>query len=228
MPKRPNDYRLFWQEFRRTFESTGAVLPSGPRLCAALASQCAALASQVPSEGKPRRLLEVGPGTGVVTARIVDHMAPEDTLDIVELNERFVECLQKRIDHEECFAAVRDRVSIHLMPIQEYTAEQPFNAIISGLPLNNFPVSLVSEILDHFERLAAENATISFFEYVGVRKAKSLFAKQPERIRLAGIERSIGDICTRLRFDRKCVLANVPPAWVHHLRTPALSVAQTS
>lgn len=221
MSKRPSDYRLFWQEFRRTFESTGAVLPSGPRLCSALASQ-------VPSEGTPQRLLEVGPGTGVVTTRIVDHMGPNDTLDIVELNERFVECLQHRIDQEEYFAAVRDRVSIHLMPVQEFTAEQPFDAIISGLPLNNFPVSLVKEILNHFERLAAENATISFFEYVGVRKAKSLFAKQPERVRLAGIERSIGDICSRLRFDRKCVLANVPPAWVHHLRTPTLSVAPSS
>ncbi|MEQ8210192.1 MAG: methyltransferase domain-containing protein [Lacipirellulaceae bacterium] len=211
MSKRPNDYRLFWQEFRRTFQSTGAVLPSGPALCRALAAH-------VPAEGS-RRILEVGPGTGVVTTKIAQQMGPADTLDIVELNERFVERLQQRMDEEEQFADVRKRVRIHQMPVQEFKTEEPFDAIVSGLPLNNFPVDLVNEILSHFERLAAENATISFFEYVGVRKAKSLFARQPERLRLAGIEKSISDICGRLRFDRQCVMANVPPAWVHHLRT---------
>src|SRR5262245_18025577 len=76
MLKSLDDYRVFWGEFRRTFQSTGAVMPSGRSLCRALSRQ-------VREGSGGRRLLEVGPGTGAVTRAIVAALQPGDTLDLV-------------------------------------------------------------------------------------------------------------------------------------------------
>lgn len=205
------NYRLFWQEFRRTFESTGAVLPSGPRLCRALARYVA-------GNGQPRRVLEVGPGTGVVTDQIISQLGPRDTLDLVELNDRFVAALRDRLAHDEHWRSVAARVRIHPMPVEQLPTDQPYDAIVSGLPLNNFPVDVVRSILDHLKQLAGEGATLSFFEYVGVRRAKSLIAGRDERERLSGITSALSQVCGQWQFKQECVLLNVPPAWVHHLR----------
>ncbi len=211
MGSRGANYRLFWQEFRRTFYSTGAVLPSGPRLCRALARFAAA-------NGAPRRLLEVGPGTGVVTERIIAEMGPEDTLELCELNDRFVAALSERLKSEPTWQRVAERVTIRHTAVEELAPERPYDVIVSGLPLNNFPTESVRGILDKFAALAAPGATLSFFEYIGVRKAKALVARQDERRRLGGVEEALRDVRDRWQFDRDCIVANVPPAWVHHLR----------
>jgi phospholipid N-methyltransferase len=113
---------------------------------------------------------------------------------------------------------VAQRVRIHHLPVEELAAENQYDAIVSGLPLNNFPAESVRGILAHFQRLAAPGGTLSFFEYVGVRKAKALLCSREERRRLAGIGAALHEAFDAARFDRECVLANVPPAWVHHLR----------
>jgi phosphatidylethanolamine/phosphatidyl-N-methylethanolamine N-methyltransferase len=211
MPTRAANYRLFWQEFRRTFQSTGAVLPSGPRLCRALAKYAG-------GNGAPRRLLEVGPGTGVVTDELIARLGPADTLDLVELNDRFVAALRERLSQDERWRLAADRVRIHHMPVEQLAPEEPYHAIVSGLPLNNFPAELVQTILDRLAALAAPGGTLSFFEYVAVRRAKALVAGANERRRLAGVEQALRGARDKWQFDRDCVVANVPPAWVHHLR----------
>lgn len=205
------NYRLFWQEFRRTFESTGAIAPSGRSLCRALARYVA-------GTGQPRRILEVGPGTGVVTDAIIFQMGPRDTLDVVELNERFVDALRQRLIDEPNWQRSADRIRIHHLPIEQLEVAEPFDAIVSGLPFNNFPVALVQSILEHLEKLAAPGATLSFFEYVAIRRIKGVVCKKPERDRLKGIGRVLDDAFARRQFRQECVMANVPPAWVHHLR----------
>ena len=205
------NYRLFWREFRRTFYSTGAVLPSGPALCRALSRHAE-------GNGSPRRLLEVGPGTGVVTDQIIRQMGTADTLDVVELNDRFVAALAERLATEPHWQMAAGRVRIHHLPIEELQAEHQYQAIVSGLPLNNFPVESVRSILAHLRNLAAPGGTLSFFEYVGVRKAKALVCSREERQRLAGIGEALHSALDAWRFDRERILANIPPAWVHHLR----------
>lgn len=205
------NYRLFWQEFRRTFESTGAIAPSGRRLCRALARYVA-------GSGEPRKILEVGPGTGVVTDAIIRQLGPADTLDVVELNDRFVAALHDRLKTESAWQRVADRVRIRHMPVERLPIGDGYDAIVSGLPFNNFPVELVRGMIVHLERLAAPNATLSFFEYVAVRKVKATVCKKAERDRLNGIGETLESAFKKWQFRQECVLANVPPAWVHHLR----------
>ena len=77
------DYRVFLREFLRTFQTTGAVMPSGSALAAALAHYV-----RDGDEGSGgRRILEAGPGTGAVTHHIARAMRGGDRLVLVERNE---------------------------------------------------------------------------------------------------------------------------------------------
>lgn len=211
MGSRLNEYRIFWREFRSTFHTTGAVLPSGKNLCRALASQ-------VGRDSRPRRVLEVGPGTGAVTTEIIRNLAPDDRLDLVELNPRFAQVLRDRLSNEPGWQAVATRTRVLEMPIEQLPTDEKYECIVSGLPLNNFSCDFVANVLSHFHKLAGEGCTLSFFEYVAIRKAKAMVSSASERERLNGIGKMLDEEFKNWEFNRQCVLANVPPAWVHHLR----------
>jgi phosphatidylethanolamine/phosphatidyl-N-methylethanolamine N-methyltransferase len=220
------DYKIFWREFRNTFSSTGAILPSGKSLSRALARyigpdhEAPVPSGEPPLADSGLRILEVGPGTGPVTTQIIQRMRHADTLDLVELNQSFVARLRKRLEEDSQWRSVADRVVVHHVPIEQLPPGQHFDRIISGLPLNNFSCELVEQILAQFHRLAAPAAMVSFFQYVGVRKVKSLFSRPAERERLVGIGKILNREFSSWQAARQCIAGNVPPAWVHHLQLP--------
>jgi phosphatidylethanolamine/phosphatidyl-N-methylethanolamine N-methyltransferase len=209
------DYRVFWREFRRSFHTTGAVLPSGAALGAAL--------SRYVREGSAgndsgRRILEVGPGTGAVTRHILAGLKPGDRLELVERNAEFVACLKERIANDADYRAAAGRIALHHAGVEELNEAEPYDVIVSGLPLNNFSIELVERLLAKLERLLAPRGTLSFFEYVAIRRVKATLSRQAERERLSGIGRLLDDTLAAHEVARDCVLVNVPPAWVHHVR----------
>lgn len=211
------DYRVFWREFRRTFHTTGAVLPSGRALARALTRyvrvQDGAAASAVE---KPRRILEVGPGTGAVTAHIIRDLRPNDQLTLVERNDQFVARLRERIASDQSFQSIAGRIELIHADVEQLPEDRPYDLIISGLPLNNFPALLVEQIASKLCRLLAADGRLSFFEYIAVRKLKSLVSSRDERERLTRIGCLLDDMLHSCETNRDLVLANVPPAWVHH------------
>jgi phospholipid N-methyltransferase len=212
MSQRWADYRVFLGEFVRSFHSTGAVLPSGRSLGRALARHV--------RQGRgPRRILEVGPGTGAVTRWIIDGLDADDTLDLVELNESFVRRLKERLATDPLFRAAADRTTILHRPIEEVDGDGAYDVIVSGLPFNNFDADNVAQILGVMMRLLRPGGTMSFFEYVGVRPLRSLVSRRGERARLRGVGQAIAEARRGRVIGRNLVVPNVPPAWVHHLRT---------
>lgn len=214
------EYRAFWREFRRTFHTTGAIAPSGPSLCRALATQVC----QSPGA---KRILEIGPGTGAVTSEIICRMGPDDQLDLVEINTNFAGMLRKRLSDDESWAAVAPRTRVLEMPVEKLPPDDlhRYSCMISGLPLNNFSSDCVQQILEHLQLLATDGCTLSFFEYVGIRRLKALISSAQERERLTEIGRILQATFANWEFRRQCVIVNVPPAWVHHLRFAAPVVA---
>src|SRR5699024_12408004 len=41
-------------------------------------------------------ILEIGPGTGPLTKQIIEHIRPQDRLDIVEIHEKFYQIVKER------------------------------------------------------------------------------------------------------------------------------------
>ena len=207
------DHWEFWRQFRQRFETTGAIAPS---------SQFVARAMTGPMvrRERPGRILEVGPGTGAVTKRIVRLLRPEDRFDLVELNETFAGLLRERFETDPRYRAAADRSQVHVCPIQEFAATEPYDIIVSGLPLNNFPAELVRSIFQTYFKLLAPGGTLSYFEYMYVRPLRKLVVGQDERTRLNEIDRIANEYLSEYRIGRSWVFANFPPAWVQHLRKP--------
>jgi phospholipid N-methyltransferase len=200
----------FWRVTRRNFRTTGALLPSSRFLARALA---APLLGPRP----PCRILEVGPGTGSVTREILRRLVPGDCLDAVELNEHFVHRLRLSFQFDRRFVPFHDQVRVIHCPVQELPGEGVYDFIVSGLPLNNFPVGLVRDVFKAYDRLLKPGGILSYFEYVLIRQLKTPFVNRVERRRLYRIGKLVGRYIRTYQVRRQQVLMNVPPAIVRHL-----------
>jgi phosphatidylethanolamine/phosphatidyl-N-methylethanolamine N-methyltransferase len=206
-----NECGSFFNEFRRQFRTTGAIMPSSPFLARALAK---------PLRGPHPacRILEVGPGTGSVTREIVRRMLPGDRLDAVEINERFVALLERRLDRDRVFHTHRQDMHIIHARVQDLLGEAVYDYIVSGLPLNNFTPRQVREIFATYNRLLKPGGTLTYYEYVLVRELKTPFVNRRERCRLFSVGRVVRDYIREYQIHRERVFVNVPPATVRHLR----------
>jgi phosphatidylethanolamine/phosphatidyl-N-methylethanolamine N-methyltransferase len=208
-----HDQRVFWRQFRRHFHTTGSLAPSSRYLGRALARF-------VGMSAGGQRILEVGPGTGAVTAQVVRRLRDGDRLDLVELNDEFVRHLEGRFANEHAFAQVAPRCRVLHQRLEDLQCDQPYDVVISGLPLNNFSAQAVDEILAALARLVRPGGTLSFFEYVAIRRARAAVSNRHERQRLQGIGHALAKVLVPYEVRRDYVWPNLPPACVHHLRWP--------
>jgi phosphatidylethanolamine/phosphatidyl-N-methylethanolamine N-methyltransferase len=204
----------FYREFRRTFGTTGSILPSSPNLARAMV-----WALRRPRRG-PIRVLEVGAGTGAVTAEIMRHLEPSDRLDIVEINGQFIDVLRRRFAAEPLFQAHDEQTCLIHAPLQEVIGEHVYDFMISGLPLNNFPISLVRDIFHSYQRLLKPGGLLSYFEYLAIRGLKSAFVSPSERRRLRVLSRFLQRRIRAWQVHEQWIFMNVPPAVARHLCFP--------
>lgn len=210
--QRFHEYRLFLGEYLRNFRSTGAVLPSGRWLAAALSRHVGG------SDGRGQRILEVGPGTGAVTRMIARRMGPADRLDLVELNDAFVARLRAALADEPVFRPIASRTRLIHGRVEDLPGEGGYDVIISGLPLNNFTAPEVEYILSKLAELLKADGTLSFFEYIALRHVRLVVSGRAERARLRGVGKALAAVLGPYEIRRDWVWPNVPPAWVHHVR----------
>ncbi|MCX7764100.1 MAG: methyltransferase domain-containing protein [Bacteroidia bacterium] len=201
----------FWRASLEDFHHTGAIAPSSVFLARAMTAVL-----------RPPRpawtILEVGPGTGAITTAILEHLLPNDQLDIVEINGLFVERLRKRFEEDPRFRLPCSQVRLYHTAVEKFYPPYRFDCIISGLPLNNFHPERVREILGHFERLLQPNGFLIYFEYVGVRHLKKPFSSRAEKHRLYRIERITQNFLKKHGARKQLVLLNLPPAFVYALQ----------
>lgn len=200
----------FIRESRRHFRDTGSLLPSSRFLAHSLIAE-------LRRPRQPGRILEVGPGTGSVTAQIVRHLLPGDHLDVIEINPQFVTVLQRRFDDEAIFSRRRTQTQVIQGAVETLSGEGVYDYIISALPLNNFAVHEVRRIFQIYNRLLKPGGTLSYYEYVFIRELKSPFVDRRERRRLFSIARLVKRYIRAHQIRRQQVLMNVPPAVVRHL-----------
>ena len=165
-------------------------------------------------------MLEVGAGTGPFTAAIAERMHGRGHLLVYEINPVFVAHLNKRLKTEPCFQRMRGRVTVQLGNILELNAQGQFDALISGLPFNNFTSAEVRRFLEHFKALLKPGGNLIFFEYVGARSLQQPFVSKTRRERLKAIAGVVRDFAASCQDGQQIVWWNLPPARARHLRTP--------
>ncbi|MCA9284037.1 MAG: methyltransferase domain-containing protein [Phycisphaerales bacterium] len=201
----------FVQQAMKNVRQTGAVLPSSPALAKVMTrTLCAAKG--------PKRLLEVGPGTGPFTKAMLDAIRPGDEFHIVEMNPSFCSRLEARLLGPYRRRHPLAEVHLHSCPIQEARLEGVFDFIVCGLPFNNFPPTLVRSIFRQLLSLLGPGGELVYFEYAGVRAMKAPLVGSRGRRDL----RQIGTLAKALRRrhlgKRELVLGNIPPAFAVRLR----------
>jgi phospholipid N-methyltransferase len=201
--------REFFGQFRRNYHTTGSIWPSSRALGRALTRP-------LRRGSGPRRTLEVGPGTGAVTAEIIRCLKPGDALDIVEINAQFVAVLQGRFAAEALFRERAGQARLIHAPLQEVAGKHLYDFMISGLPLNNFALDLVKDIFRSYERLLKPAGILSYFEYLAIRDLKMPFVSAPERERLRTLDVFLTERIRGAQIAEEAVLWNVPPAVARH------------
>jgi phospholipid N-methyltransferase len=186
-------------------QHTGAVLPSSKALARTLTGT-------VRAATMPKRILEVGPGTGPFTKEILKTLHTGDELHIVEINPVFAARLEKLM--LEPFREQNPGVTVvmHCHPIESAPVQGTFDFIICGLPFNNFPPKIVRSIFRRLMDLLNPGGELSYFEYAGVRAMKGPLVGNKGRKNLKSIG-MMGKVLRRKHAGRrKLVLGNVPPA----------------
>ena len=199
------EYKAFYRQFRERYQTTGSITPSSRGLARALTAP-------IRKSAPPRRILEVGPGTGAVTVAILKELQPGDSLDIVEINDQFVAYLQNRFDSEPLWQEKRHQARLIHAPLQEVPGTDEYDFMVSGLPLNNFPLRLIRDIFQCYERLLKPEGVLSYFEYLGIRVLKSPFVGKRGRRRLRVLDRVFGRRIAAHQIGERRVYMNVPPA----------------
>jgi phosphatidylethanolamine/phosphatidyl-N-methylethanolamine N-methyltransferase len=187
------DWLSFVERMARNPRAVGAISPASPALAEAMAGQVDFTASG--------RVLELGPGTGAITKALVRQGLGTERVVAIEADPTFARMLRTRFAGLEVIEGdATDAARIESLG--------PFNAIISSLPLLNFPphdrVSLVLALL----RLLPPGAPFVQYSY-GVR---------PPLPRSAELRVTLADKVWR----------NLPPAriWVYQARSPEVLCAQ--
>ncbi|HEV2628023.1 MAG TPA: rRNA adenine N-6-methyltransferase family protein [Pseudolabrys sp.] len=168
---------------------TGAVMPSSKALARAMAR---AVDPQAPGP-----VIELGPGTGPVTAALVERGIDPSRLVLVEFNPDFCRLLRTRYPT----ATVIQGDAYRLRRLLETTLKEPAAAIVSGLPLLTKPLRTRLRLLADAVAVMKPGAPLVQFTYGVV---------PPIPKTLAGVSAEPSSL----------VWLNIPPAriWVYRRR----------
>ncbi len=135
---------------------TGAIVPSSPQLARAIAAQVDPHADGL--------VMELGPGTGVVTDALVDRGVAPEKLTLVEYDLEFAQHMaarfpRARVVNGDAFELKRT------LGTRNGSLDGQFSAIISGLPLLNFPPEKRAALIDDVLALLKPGAPFIQFSY---------------------------------------------------------------
>ena len=182
----------FFTQFIINPGRTGAVLPSGERLCELMTDHAGLMDVST--------VIELGSGTGVITEKIMRKKAEDTTFFALEINPAFVQATKNRCPDAIVYQSSAENVMKHL----EMHGESGCDRIISSLPWSTFKGETQQLILDSIYEVLNPGGIFLTYAYVlGVvapsawRFKKKLYAKFDK------IETS------------RIVWNNIPPAFIY-------------
>ena len=184
-----SDTTLFLQEWLVNPQRTGSVVPSSRQLAAAMARW-------LPRDPESF-VLELGPGTGAVTAALLKRGLREDRLIAIDNNPNLTKLLRKRFPQAQIITGDAWHMDTLLGSLR--VPVESVGAVISSLPLLNFPV-------DQAEALAQKIRTVLEPQGNWVQYSYRIDKLRPR-----------GASSFRLH-DSKIVWLNLPPARVSVFR----------
>lgn len=131
MNSNSSSLRLFLTELARRPRQMGTVWPSSPALAAAMARWL--------PHGHKELILELGPGTGIVTEKLLAAGLPQERLVAVEKSPRLAGFLRRRFPRAHIVAG-------DALELDNVLAGMHFGGVFSSLPLKVFTPEQVRRI----------------------------------------------------------------------------------
>lgn len=123
-------------------------------------------------------IVELGPGTGVITKELVKQIQPSCKLLVFELHHPFYESLNKEFKHHENVIIIYDSAEM----LKKYLIELKLDkadVILSSLPLANFKKILLKKLLTEAKNNLKEKGLFIQFQY-SLRTKKILRSYFPD------------------------------------------------
>jgi phospholipid N-methyltransferase len=146
-----DDFGHFFRGWIRNPLAIGAFVPSSKSLAKLMAKDVM----------RGDRVVELGAGTGTVTAALLDNGVSPTDLYVVERDPQFVKILRRRFPR--CHVIAAD--ALQLEPVCDATGA--FDFVISGLPLLCFSPDMRFRALQQMLRLLKPHGCIHQFTYAG-------------------------------------------------------------
>ena len=205
------DKYLFLQQLGGGFSDIGAVFPTG-------SPAARSLCSEIRRTRGPKRILEVGCGTGPVTEAILDSMTDEDSLMVCDLNESFINYVKKRFEEEPKFAARADQVEFYMGDVTELGEENEYDIIISSIPFTTLDADILKKVIGHYKFLLKPGGCLTYIEYAFFRDLRDALMPVRRNSDYEQVSDQIRDMLESYEFRSEVIRSNFPPAVVRSLR----------
>lgn len=203
----------FQREFWRDWAQTGSVTASSPGLARAMVEPYW-------SGFREQDVLEIGPGTGVISEQIFRSMKARDQLTIVEINKNFLALTHKKLVRKFGDRVIDERVSfVNGDFLQQRLPADKFSRICCSLPFNNFEPATIGEIFQEMLRICQPGGMIVFYEYILLRRLRYWLSFGSSR-NLKMIESVLNGQIRKFGIRKISRFSNFPPAMVYLLRKP--------
>ncbi|MGV3551343.1 phospholipid N-methyltransferase PmtA [Rhizobium sp.] len=182
-----DDEIRFIKGMMSTPKTVGAIMPTSARMANRMAS--------IIDTGSDLPVLELGPGTGVITKAILDKGVKPEKIVSVEYSSEFVRHLRGKYPGVNFING--DAFSL-AETLQSYKGQQ-FDCVISGIPLLNFPMHQRVKLIEDLLKLIPAGRPIVQFSYGPV----SPVVARPDSYQIK-------------HFD--FIVRNIPPAQIWHYK----------
>ncbi len=204
--------QLFFKQALRDLHEVGSIVPSSQ-------VTAKAMTAAFRKRTAPARVLEVGAGTGPITARLVRELRPGDFLDAYEINPDYSSFLARRFEQEPAFMAVKEQVALHTADILEIEKVPQYDYIISAIPFTAFPATAVADFFETSRQILNPNGTLTYIEFAfGRHVMRVLTRKEAEKARIRDVARIVDKYVGQYQVNHKFVLFNAPPARIRSLQ----------
>ena len=166
---RMTDNKNFRKQFWKDKKMVGAMAPSSRYLAQKMMQNIDFNATKV--------IVELGPGTGVFTDKIIERMSKNTHLLVFELNDLFFESLNKRISDPRVHI-IHDSAEHIERYLEQYQLEKA-DVVVSSLPLAVFSDDLRELVLSASHRSLKSTGKYIQFQYSlqSKKMLKNLYSK---------------------------------------------------
>lgn len=149
----PSDLVAFVAAWLRNPAAVGSIVPSGRALAAAMAQHAARYGHGI--------IVELGPGTGAITAALLASGVPGDRLYLVERNPQLVAYLR------DCFTGLRvvEGDASRLRSLAKRDGLKDVSLVVSGIPLRNLSRNARFALLHQSFRVMRRSGSFLQFTY---------------------------------------------------------------